>query len=202
MPQAELTSALGDVSGLTNVTISLTGSTEAAGKFENDPFGLGSGIVLSTGRAADLVGPNTSDGSTVQHQEANVGFTDIGRIGVTQVYKADLSQLGIDINSLVLRDSNLKNAGVGGKGSGFDLDFIILSTKELSAADLASATKATINDLPRLDVFDYSAAGITYEPGTQRGNAAENLSGALNGLVLNAGHLALLDADGSPTSAM
>ena len=77
----------------------------------------------------------------MQQQEANVGFTDIGRIGVTQVYKADLSQLGIDINSLVLRDNNLKNAGVGGDGSGFDLDFIILSTKELSAADLAAATK-------------------------------------------------------------
>ena len=58
LPQAELTSALGDVSGLTNVTISLTGSTEAAGKFENDPFGLGSGIVLSTGRAADQ-GPSS-----------------------------------------------------------------------------------------------------------------------------------------------
>ena len=194
--QADLKTALGATSGITVLDVSVSGATEGSGKFENDPFGLGSGIVLSTGRASDLVGPNTNDGSAVPHRETSIGFTDIGRISVTQVYKADLSQLGIDVNSLVLRDNNLKNAGAGGDGSGFDLDFIILSTKELSPADLAAATPALINTLPRLDVFDYSAAAITFEPGTQRGNAVESLSGASGKLVLDSAHLALLDADG------
>jgi Ca2+-binding RTX toxin-like protein len=191
-----LEDALGSTQGLVSLKVAVSGGREAVGTFSGDPFGLGGGILLSTGHVEDLVGPNTSDGGALPHREAEIGFTDIGRINVTQVYKADLSLLGIEINSLVLRDNNLKNAGAGGDGSGFDLDFVILSTKELSAADLASATPATINNLPRLDVFDFSAAAITYEPGTQRGNAVENLSGAMNGLVLNAGHLALLDADG------
>jgi hypothetical protein len=54
-----LTNLLGNTTGLSNFTISLTGDGRAFGTFQNDPFDLTSGIVLSTGRVIDLSGANT-----------------------------------------------------------------------------------------------------------------------------------------------
>ena len=49
----------GGTSGLSNFTVTPTGLNPAFGKFTNDNvFGLGSGVVLSTGNAVDVVGPN------------------------------------------------------------------------------------------------------------------------------------------------
>jgi hypothetical protein len=56
-----LTTLLGDTSGLSNFTISLSGNSQAFGLFADDPFGLQTGVVLSTGRVADLPGENAID---------------------------------------------------------------------------------------------------------------------------------------------
>src|SRR4028119_855145 len=48
-----------DTAGLSDFSLSITGNAQAFGTFTNDPFGLGSGIVLSTGRVADLPGPSS-----------------------------------------------------------------------------------------------------------------------------------------------
>lgn len=54
-----LNSLLGNPSGLSNFTVTTTGAASAFGLFSDDTvFGLGSGVVLSTGNAADVVGPN------------------------------------------------------------------------------------------------------------------------------------------------
>lgn len=66
-----LSALLGDTTGLSNFEIEteiLSGGTivsdpGAFGLFSDDPFGLGSGIVLSTGSAEDAVGQNTSSDS-------------------------------------------------------------------------------------------------------------------------------------------
>ncbi len=58
---ALLTTLLGSTVGLTGITASLTGSPAGAGTFTGGPFGLPGGVVLSTGRVVDLVGPNNSD---------------------------------------------------------------------------------------------------------------------------------------------
>ena len=50
------------VLGPDNQPAQLVGDGRAFGTFENDPFGIGSGIVLSTGQVIDLAGPNTVDG--------------------------------------------------------------------------------------------------------------------------------------------
>jgi len=53
-----------NTTGLSNFQLSITGNAQAFGTFTGDPFGLGSGIVLSTGRVADLPGPSSSFIST------------------------------------------------------------------------------------------------------------------------------------------
>ena len=57
-----LNKILGTTTGLSNITASVTGDPQSFGQFSTDPFGLGSGIVLSTGKAVSTVGPNNSAG--------------------------------------------------------------------------------------------------------------------------------------------
>jgi hypothetical protein len=49
--------------GLSNFSLSITGKEEAFGIFTDDPFGLTSGVVMSTGKVTDLPGPNLDDGN-------------------------------------------------------------------------------------------------------------------------------------------
>jgi hypothetical protein len=48
--------------GLSNFSLSITGDAGAFGIFTDDPFGLTSGVVMSTGKVTDLPGPNVDDG--------------------------------------------------------------------------------------------------------------------------------------------
>ena len=49
--------------GLSNFSLSITGNEEAFGIFTEDPFGLRSGVVMSSGKVTDLPGPNVDDGT-------------------------------------------------------------------------------------------------------------------------------------------
>jgi hypothetical protein len=62
--QTLLDALLGTTTGLSNFSMDVTGNPQAMGLFENDPFGLGSGIVLSTGKVSQIPGYNTVDGGT------------------------------------------------------------------------------------------------------------------------------------------
>jgi hypothetical protein len=55
-----LNSLLGTTTGLSNFSVTTTGNAGAFGLFSGDPFGLGSGVALSTGYATDLLGPNNT----------------------------------------------------------------------------------------------------------------------------------------------
>jgi hypothetical protein len=50
-----------NTAGLSNFSLSITGNEQAFGTFTGNPFGLGSGIVMSTGRVSDLPGKNTGN---------------------------------------------------------------------------------------------------------------------------------------------
>lgn len=78
---ALLNNLLGDQTGLSNFSISLVGDRRAFGTFSNDPFGLTSGVVMSTGKVQDLVGPNTKDGTTVPGQDLSTDFGAAGASG-------------------------------------------------------------------------------------------------------------------------
>jgi len=51
-----------NISGLSDFSVSITGDARAFGIFTDDPFGLTSGVVMSTGKVTDLPGPNVDDG--------------------------------------------------------------------------------------------------------------------------------------------
>jgi uncharacterized repeat protein (TIGR02059 family) len=69
---------LGTTTGLSNFSATATGDALAFGTFVDDPFGLTSGIVLSTGKAVDVDGPNdaedTSDGIGIGTVELTISF--------------------------------------------------------------------------------------------------------------------------------
>jgi hypothetical protein len=65
-----LTVLLGDTTGLSNFNGQLNGNPAAFGIFTADPFGLGTGVVLSTGRVTEIPGVNLADGAN--------GKTDLG----------------------------------------------------------------------------------------------------------------------------
>jgi hypothetical protein len=79
--QSLLDNLLGDQSGLSNFSISLTGDRRAFGTFSDDPFGLTSGIVMSTGKVSDIPGKNTKDGSSVPGKDLSTDFGSEGTSG-------------------------------------------------------------------------------------------------------------------------
>lgn len=74
--------------GLSNFSVSVTGNSAAFGTFTNDPFGLQSGVVLSTGRVTDIPGRNLQDNLMINGTDLN---TDLGARGEA----GDLTQLDL-----------------------------------------------------------------------------------------------------------
>ena len=74
--------------GLSNFSVSVTGNSAAFGTFTNDPFGLQSGVVLSTGRVADIPGRNIKDNLMINGTDLNTDFGPKGEAG-------DLTQLDL-----------------------------------------------------------------------------------------------------------
>ncbi len=72
-----------NTAGLSNFSLSITGDARAFGIFNDDPFGLTSGVVMSTGKVTDIPGPNLDDGSP---------GTDFPPSGVEE---GDLAQLNL-----------------------------------------------------------------------------------------------------------
>lgn len=74
--------------GLSNFSISITGNPLASGIFTNDPFGLSSGVVLSTGKVTDLPGQNRRDNENWGGSDATTDFLPLQEEG-------DLTQLNL-----------------------------------------------------------------------------------------------------------
>jgi hypothetical protein len=74
--------------GLSNFSLSITGNADAFGNFTNDPFGLRSGVVLSTGKVATIPGQNRKDNDKVNGSDLNTDFGPFGEEG-------DLTQLNL-----------------------------------------------------------------------------------------------------------
>lgn len=200
----------GDTTGITVLTVAVTGDGRGIGTFQYDPFGLGNGIVLSTGKVVDLVGENRVDGGFIGEANIPLVFTkldagagdDIGGELVdaekpdadpddtlTDGEAPDLEAMGIFraeltdpsiIRALRIGDSGSSTGGAGGDRSGFDLVGLKISNQRITRVDELDA-------LPTLDVFDFSPLGTFLTPGTQRagGNLSPDLFGTLHGQIDN-----------------
>ena len=90
--------------------------------------------------------------------------TYIGQSGQIGVYRVDLSQSGFgSIASVTIHDDNVISGWSGGH-SGFDLDFVKVSSTNTLAADAAVALTGDA-------VFDFNS-GVVFEPGFLRPVAA------------------------------
>lgn len=166
---------------VTSGTLRLTGDRRAFGTFVNDPFGLGEeGIVISTGRVADILGENTEDGGAYSPQQASFSFELVGEdaIGSNEVrlYRTEISDLVGGLRSFTLADADLKLTPASFTGA--DIDAVFLSRERATAN-----TVSDMNAIESLDVFDYSAAGTFFEEGTTTSGA--QLNGTIAGLVDN-----------------
>ncbi len=98
------------------------------------------------------------------------GATIGGSPAGTAVYKADLTAIGGSIDGVTIRDNSSGLGGATGVFSGFDLDAILLSSTNC-------ATTACAAGLTGLSLFDFSTAGTSFTPGSQRAPAGPKLFG-------------------------
>ena len=77
-----------NTAGLSNFSVSITGNEAAFGTFTNDPFGLKSGVVLSTGKVVNIPGKNQKDNVMTNGSDLNTDFGPKGEEG-------DLTQLNL-----------------------------------------------------------------------------------------------------------
>lgn len=131
--------------GLSDFSVSITGNEAAFGTFSNDPFGLQSGVVLSTGRVADIAGRNLKDNVITNGFDLN---TDFGPKGAT----GDLTQLNISFFANNMAEKLLFEYVFGSEefpefgGSKFNDNFELLLNGE-NLAKLSDGKPVTINNL-------------------------------------------------------
>ncbi|MEG4582723.1 choice-of-anchor L domain-containing protein [Microcoleus sp. MON1_C5] len=131
--------------GLSNFSVSIMGNSAAFGTFTKDPFGLTSGVVLSTGRVADIPGQNRKDNFTTKDSDLSTDFGPKGEQG-------DLTQLNLSFfaNSTVEKlffqyvfaSEEFPEFG----GSKYNDDFELL-LNGINLAKLSDGKTVTINNL-------------------------------------------------------
>jgi hypothetical protein len=131
--------------GLSNFSVSVTGNKAAFGTFTNDPFGLQSGVVLSTGKVTDIPGKNMKDNLSTSGSDLN---TDLGVKGETN----DLTQLNLSFFAdstaeklffkYVFASEEFPEFG----GSEYNDDFQLL-LNGVNLATLSDGKAVTINNL-------------------------------------------------------
>ena len=146
-----LQSLLGSgATGLTTLNVTLNGEGRAFGTFSGDPFGLGEGIILSTGKVEDLAGENEVDGGLYRDFAGNDLSTDLGLSGeegdtIQFVYTFEKdANASVDtlLFDFVMFSEELREYG----GSEFNNSFKIL-LNGVNLATLSDGAAATINNM-------------------------------------------------------
>ena len=134
-----------NTAGLSNFSVSVTGNQAAFGTFTNDPFGLQSGVVLSTGKVTDIPGQNRKDNVITNGSDLN---TDFGIKGE----KDDLTQLDLSFFADCTAEKLFFEYVFGSEefpefgGSEFNDDFELLLNGS-NLAKLSDGKIVTINNL-------------------------------------------------------
>jgi Ca2+-binding RTX toxin-like protein len=135
-----ITSLLGNITGLSNFRLTTSGSRQAVGLFQNDPFSFGQGIVLSTGLVSRLVGSRAGNIST---DFGNPGTISGGR---------DAIVLDITFDASITSDQIFFQYIFGSEeftefsGSSFN-DASTLTLNGVNLARLTNGNTVTVNNL-------------------------------------------------------
>jgi len=134
-----------NTAGLSNFSVSITGNPAAFGTFTKDPFGLTSGVVLSTGKVADIPGKNRKDNFTTKLSDLSTDFGPEGEQG-------DLTQLNLSffanstVEKLVFQYVFASEEFPEFGGSTYNDDFELL-LNGTNLAKLSDGKTVTINNL-------------------------------------------------------
>ncbi|MEG4861375.1 choice-of-anchor L domain-containing protein [Microcoleus sp. K1-B6] len=134
-----------NTAGLSNFSVSTTGNSAAFGTFTNDPFGLKSGVVLSTGRVADIPGQNRKDNFTTEDSDLSTDFGPKGEQGdVTQLNLSFFANSTVEklFFQYVFASEEFPEFG----GSKYNDDFELL-LNGINLAKLSDGKTVTINNL-------------------------------------------------------
>ncbi|NER99462.1 MAG: hypothetical protein F6J86_37540 [Symploca sp. SIO1B1] len=173
----------GDTTGLSDFNVKLIGDSRAFGVFQDDPFRLESGIVLSTGRVTDINDQNTIDGGFVP--STNDLSNDFGHPGSED----DSISLQIDF----LADDTVDNlyfqyvfgaeefVEYGGQfNDSFSLDLLNSFCDEpgfCNLATLSDGSEVTINNLVPSPFGPYHPDFVYNPSGTGSASAQAKLDG-------------------------
>jgi len=135
--------------------------------------------ILSFVSVATILLPAVANAATL-----NLSFTKLsgltgGTPSATAIYRANLTDLGFDLNSILIKDNSGGLGGSPGAFSGFDLDAIKLSNSLINTA-------GDISSIAGLNVFDFSSTGTLFTPGSQRLPVAPALFGTTGTEIDNA----------------
>lgn len=137
----------GGPTGLNTIGITLEGDGRAFGTFAGDPFGLGSGIILSTGLVEEVDEPNEDDGLFTGSVDL---ATDLGLPGdegdtITFTYTFE-KQAGANVDTLVFDFIMFSEEFREYGGSDFNDTFKIM-LNGVNLATLSNGAAANINNL-------------------------------------------------------
>jgi ELWxxDGT repeat protein len=157
---AILNKLLGDTTGLSNINLTVTGNKEAYGTFDNAPFDIGAGIVLSTGKVTDLVGANNDSGTTTSFNtsDSDGGFDPI-------VLKVDFNT-DSTARQVFFQYVFGSEEFIDFSGSEFN-DLFTLALNGVNLAKLSDGKTTSINNLtPLKDAKTWSSDYINNPSGT------------------------------------
>jgi Ca2+-binding RTX toxin-like protein len=137
--QEVLSNLLGDTTGLSNITIAATGNTLAYGIFNNDPFNLGTGIALSTGKVSDLNSANTGNKSTSFSSTGSGGVFDPVKLKIE--FDADSSASQVFFEYIFGSEEFIDYSGSSVN------DAFTLKLNGVNLAKLSNGSAVTINNL-------------------------------------------------------
>lgn len=142
---ALLNALLGNTNGLSNFSTSITGNANAFGLFQNDPFGLNSGIVMSTGRVVNLPGVNSS---SLYNPDLSTNFLAPGDTpGSHDLAKLDISfEADSTVDKVYFEYVFGSEEFVEYGGSSFNDSFELL-LNGVNLAKLSNGQTVTINNL-------------------------------------------------------
>lgn len=169
------TTLLGSTPGLSNFSVTTIGDAAAFGTFRSDPFGFGSGVVLSTGRVVDIPGVNSIGGTVGSFDgDASTDLSDENddiRLNIS--FDADSTAEKLLLQYVFASEEFVESAANNLFGAGFN-DLLEISLNGTNLAKLSDGKAVSISNLVPLADGPFHPDYINNPPGA---NTALTLDG-------------------------